>query len=245
MGVHAVAEFEVERVEQFALQVLADRAEVSGESWQFIEQIRVLLGRSTGGQGLELFELRLPDPGQVCVPALKPFAEIPVDLLIAAGDLLFDLGQDVVLALTQVENLLLEPVTRGVALRGRLRQLVAQGLDVRSAEDAHREELVHEVEQIVLADPQTLGVTGIPVAAILVVAHVGLACVVLGVPSALAVHPPVADVAEEVGTELVRPAGLWVAAGSWSCPRALPAPPDRGGRLKQLLGHQRLMRGAR
>ncbi|MEV0307810.1 hypothetical protein [Nonomuraea fuscirosea] len=64
VGVHAVAEFEVEGVEQFALQVLADRAELGGESWQFVEQNCVLLGwsagggRSAGGQGLELFELR-------------------------------------------------------------------------------------------------------------------------------------------------------------------------------------------
>ncbi|MEV4172364.1 hypothetical protein [Nonomuraea sp. NPDC049709] len=97
MGVHAVAKFEVERVEELALQVLPNSAEVSGESRELVEQLRILIWRSAGGQGLKLFELRLPDAGEVGVSALKTFAEVLVDLLIAAGELLFDPSQDVVL----------------------------------------------------------------------------------------------------------------------------------------------------
>ncbi|MGW0804766.1 hypothetical protein [Nonomuraea sp. NPDC002799] len=116
MGVHAVAQFEIERVEELALELLADGGQVGGKLRELAEQLRVLLRRSTRGQCLELFGLRLPHTGQVGVPALETFTEVPVNVLVTAGYLFFDLGQDVVLPLPQIKNLPLEPIPAGVAL---------------------------------------------------------------------------------------------------------------------------------
>ncbi|MEV0618778.1 hypothetical protein AB0I81_36045 [Nonomuraea sp. NPDC050404] len=44
------------------------------------------------------------------------FAEVPVDLLIAGGFLLFDPGEDVVLTFPKITELFLEPVAGCLAL---------------------------------------------------------------------------------------------------------------------------------
>ncbi|MEO3790873.1 hypothetical protein ABGB14_11695 [Nonomuraea sp. B10E15] len=159
MGVDAVAQLQVEGFEELALKLLRDASETPGQRRELTQDAEVLLAglRFLLGQRLHLCDLRLSGPGQVGVATLEPFTEITVDVVVARRDVIFSLSEHVVLPFLQVEDLLSQLLDRGVILRGTLSQVCAGLGQAMRVEDAIGEELVHEIQQVVLPDPQALG----------------------------------------------------------------------------------------
>ncbi|MBE3015964.1 hypothetical protein IL992_43445 [Microbispora sp. NEAU-D428] len=118
MGGGAVAQLKVEGVEELALEIFGDRGEARGQGGEFAENAVILAGLwLLLGQRLELLGLGLAGTRQVCVPPLKPFAEVAVDVVVARRNVVLDLGEHIVLPLVEVEDLLLQTLKRRVVPR--------------------------------------------------------------------------------------------------------------------------------
>ncbi|MCG5216163.1 hypothetical protein [Streptosporangium sp. KLBMP 9127] len=66
------------------------------------------------GERLQLLGRGLALAGELAVPALEAFAEVAVDLLVAARLVLLDLGEEVVLPFGQIGDFGFVPIDSGV-----------------------------------------------------------------------------------------------------------------------------------
>jgi hypothetical protein len=81
VGGEAIAQLQVEGIEELPLEFLGQ----SGEVGQLIKEYLVLLWLGLLSQRSEILGLGLPSPGEFRVAPLEPVAEVSTDLLVPVG----------------------------------------------------------------------------------------------------------------------------------------------------------------
>ncbi|MEV5572697.1 hypothetical protein AB0L06_21845 [Spirillospora sp. NPDC052269] len=210
-----VPDFQVEAVEQLAKQIIRHCPQPGGECGQLFEKLRGVGGIDgvLGGEVRDLRGLALVLAGHLGKSPPQPFTQVGVSFRVAGGRELLHLRHQVLAPPLQVGDLTGQPHHGG---RRRLlgRERTSQRRLSLWAKDVISEEYGHDFHQVVFTHPEALGVIGVPLAAVAVVAHIRLAGKIGHLASSFSVHAPITHIAYDVGTQAVDALGLRVTVDS-------------------------------